>query len=57
MKNIIQLLSLIFIIGAVKISASQNDADIVEHLGAKLPLNLSFVDAGGNKVLLKDLIN
>ncbi len=57
MKSIIHLLCLIFLIGTVKISASQNDADIREKLGAKLPLNLTFTDANGNKVLLKDLIN
>lgn len=57
MKIIIHLFCLIFIIVTVKLSASQNDADLQEHLGVKLPLNLYFADEDGNKVLLKDLVN
>ena len=47
----------ILITGSVHISASQNDADIEEHLGAKLPLDLTFQDADGSPVVLKDIIN
>ncbi len=43
--------------GTVQLSASQNDADIEEQLGAKLPLDLQFLDSDGNKVMLKDIIN
>lgn len=32
-------------------------ADVVQHVGAYLPLNLYFVDEAGKKVLLKNLIN
>lgn len=32
-------------------------ADVVEHLGAKIPLNLVFTDANGKKIRLKDFIN
>lgn len=57
MKKTIQLFLLVLLINTVKISASQNDADLREQLGAKLPLNLSFFDEAGNKVILKNLIN
>ncbi len=55
-KNINKLLSVVLILYSVQIFASQNDADIEEHLGAKIPLNLTFVDANGNNVLLKNII-
>ncbi|HSD62728.1 MAG TPA: SCO family protein [Ignavibacteriaceae bacterium] len=57
MKKIIQFLCLALLLGTIKVAASQNDADLQEQLGAKLPLNLSFVNENGNKILLKNLIN
>ena len=57
MKNFIQLLCLLLAAITFNTSASQNDADLNEQLGAKLPMNLSFTDENGNKVFLKDLIN
>jgi protein SCO1/2 len=51
------LLNLILLIGAVQLPASQNDADILEHLGAKIPLNLKFSDSDGKQVQLKDIID
>ncbi len=56
MKSIYIYLLLI-VMGSVQLSASQNDADIEEHLGAKLPLNLKFYDSDGKTVMLKDIIN
>lgn len=55
-KTFIVLL-LILLTGAVRLSASQNDADIEEHLGTKLSLDLKFVDSDGDTVMLKDIIN
>lgn len=57
MKSFIRLLCLISAVVSINTFASQNDADLKEQLGAKLPLNLSFTDENGNKVLLKDLVN
>lgn len=56
MKKIFQI-ALIFLMGAVQVAASQNDVDIEEHLGTKLPLNLTFFDSDGQPVILKNLIN
>jgi len=35
---------------------TDNDIGIVEKLGSTVPLNVSFINEDGNKVLLKDLI-
>ena len=53
------LIPVLFISGLFisNIRASQNDADILEHLGSDIPLNLTFTNSDGNKVLLKDIIN
>lgn len=56
------LLLIIFItciswLPAGKTFADYNNANVVEHLGKVLPLNLKFVDSEGKEVLLKDLIN
>ncbi len=56
MKKLLQIIIVVFI-GAVAVFASQDDADITEHLGARLPLDLTFNDAYGNPVLLKDLVD
>ncbi len=37
--------------------ADYKNADIVEHLGKSLPMNMKFKDSEGNEVLLKNLIN
>lgn len=50
-------IGLILLIGSAQVPASQNDPDIEEHLGAKLPLSLTFFDSDGNPVILKNLIN
>ena len=55
--KIIVYITLILLTGAVPVISSQNDADIVEHLGTKLPLNLKFTDSDGSRILLKDIIN
>ena len=49
--------ALIFFFNIVLVSAEDKKIEIGidEQLGAKLPLNLSFNDEQGNKVLLKDL--
>jgi protein SCO1/2 len=57
MNKIIQFFCVILLISTAKISASQDNADIQEQLGARLPLNLTFADENGNKVSLRDLIN
>ena len=44
-------------IPAKKTFADYKDANVVEHLGKTLPLNLKFKDSEGKEVLLKDLIN
>ncbi len=37
---------------------ANNDSPVVtKHLGAKLPLDLTFTDSNGHQVLLKDLVN
>ncbi len=51
------LLLLMLIMCTVQLPASQNDADIKEHLGTKLPLYLKFLDSDGNTVMLKNIIN
>ena len=56
------LLFILFIIciswiPAKKTFADYNNAEVVEHLGKVLPLDLKFKDSEGNEVLLKDLIN
>jgi protein SCO1/2 len=56
MKKIFQI-GLIVLMGALQVLASQNDADINEHLGAKLPPNLTFYDSDGSPVILKNLVN
>jgi protein SCO1 len=55
--KILVYVSLILLLGAVQAVASQNDADIQEHLGTRLPLDLKFSDSDGSSVLLKDIIN
>jgi protein SCO1/2 len=56
MKSFFVLL-FILLMGTVQLSASQNDADIEEHLGTKLPLDLKFTDSDGSTIMLKNIIN
>jgi len=56
MKKLLQIVIVLFI-GTVSVFASQNDADITEHLGVKLPLELTFNDENGSPVALKDLVD
>ena len=37
--------------------ADYNSAEVVQHLGNKIPLNLKFLNSKGDTVLLKDLVN
>jgi len=37
--------------------ADYDSAEIVHHLGETVPLDLTYTNSDGNKVLLKDLIN
>ena len=37
--------------------ADYNSAEVVRHLGKQIPLNLTFVNSNGKKILLKDLID
>jgi protein SCO1/2 len=46
----------IFNISAVSF-ADYNSAEIVHHLGMRIPMDLTFTNSDGSKVLLKDLIN
>ncbi len=55
--KIVFVLFLVLMTGLPELSASQNDADIEEHLGEKLPLDLKFVDSDGSTIMLKDIIN
>lgn len=55
--NLKILTSVILLLFCRGVPASQNDADLQEHLGAYLPLDLRFTDSDGNSVLLKNLIN
>ncbi len=60
LKNKIKILLFFFVvIGFFKVHASDNihQAEVVEHLGKKLPLDLTFRNSVGDKVLLKDLVN
>ncbi len=56
MKSFFVLLFML-LMGTVQVSASQNNADIEERLGAKLPLDLKFSDSDGKTIMLKDIIN
>ncbi len=38
-------------------SSEDSEINIDEHLGSQIPLNVSFLDADGNKVVLKDIVN
>ena len=55
------LILLIFFLLIVSSNAFATDdvhqAEVIEHLGKKLPLNLTFTNSVGKKVLLKDLVN
>ena len=58
MKSIFNLIVItVFCLNSIFISAEDKKIDIGidEQLGAKLPLNLTFNDEHGNKVILKDL--
>ncbi len=59
MKKICLFVFTFLLLGNINVFAGEtlHQADVVEHLGEKIPLNLSFTDAGGKKVLLKDIIN
>ena len=39
------------------VRADYDSAEIVHHLGSRVPLDLTFTDSNGREVLLKDLIN
>ncbi len=59
MKKLILFILSVLLLVNVNLFAGEttNQADVVEHLGDKIPLNLKFTDADGNKILLKDIIN
>ncbi len=55
------ILLLVFLLLIVSFNAFASDdvhqAEVIEHLGKMLPLNLTFTNSVGKKVLLKDLVN
>src|SRR3972149_2959998 len=60
MNRPLQLLLIFFLIISFSVSAGNKpkaEINIDEQLGKQVPLNVSFYDSEGNKVLLKDLVN
>ena len=60
MKKIVWLiffLSLIISNNKLLAGETKYQADVVERLGDKIPLDLSFTDSSGKKILLKNIIN
>ena len=59
MKTLIKILPLLLVILFAKISFAEKtfqDLGIVEKLGSYIPLDVSFNDEAGNKVVLRDLV-
>jgi protein SCO1/2 len=59
MKTLIKILSLVFVILLAKVSFAEKapeDIGIVEKLGSYIPLDVTFNDEVGNKVVLRDLV-
>ncbi len=55
--KILFVISLIFLTTARDIYADYDSAEIVHHLGERIPLSLVFTTSNGSKVLLKDLVD
>jgi protein SCO1 len=51
-----KLFAIIFLSIAVSAAQDRIQIGIDEQLGSKIPMDLTFIDEGGNKVALKDLI-
>ena len=59
MKTLIKILPLLFVMILAKISSAEKnpeDLGIVEKLGSYIPLDVTFNDEVGNKVVLRDLV-
>src|ERR1035438_9352867 len=59
MKTLIKILPLLFVMILAKISFAEKvseDLGIVEKLGSYIPLDVTFNDEMGNKVVLRDLV-
>jgi len=59
MKTLIKILPILFLIIFAKISFAEKvteDLGIVEKLGSYIPLDVTFNDETGNKVVLRDLV-
>ena len=62
MKNVLTVMPVIFItvffsvLITTPILAGNQTAEVTEHLGSKLPLDLKFTNSEGEMVLLKDLV-
>ena len=54
---ILSFIVLIFIVPVKLIASDIHQAEVVEHLGEKIPLDLTFKDSEGKSVKLKDLVN
>lgn len=54
-RNISKYLLISFLFICISFAGLRNEPQIEEHLGNKIPLDLNFNDAYGNKVSLKDL--
>ncbi len=55
--RIISILLLVIFFTSPPAYADYDSVEIIYHLGEKIPLNLTFTNSDGNKVLLKDLVN
>jgi protein SCO1 len=53
-KNTLKLFLVFLLFVSTSFAGLRKEPKIVEHLGAKLPLNLTFLDASGNRIVLKD---
>ena len=56
-SRLIFLVLIISVFSSDWIYADYNSAEIVQHLGAKIPPDLQFTDSGGKLVNLTDLVN
>lgn len=54
-KNILKSFLFFLLLISTSFAGLRKEPKIVKHLGAKLPLNLTFVESNGHKVVLKDL--
>jgi len=61
MNRLGKILLFLFLISVAGFSQNKSSEDseinIDEHLGSQIPLNVSFLDSDGNKVVLKDIVN